>query len=462
MKWLRKLFVYPEIWFLAIAALVTRLWHLGVPSDIVFDEVYFRQFAANYLSGQYFFDIHPPFVKLLFAGIGSLAGLQAPQVAAGAVGADILRILPALAGAALVVLVYAIVRQLGLWRWMAVLGAVLVLCDNALLVESRFVLMDSLLLLFGFGALSCYLQLRKSRGVVRWAWVGGTAILLGMLISTKWTGLAIGGLIAIVWGVEGILHRVDWRRMAAEAAVVALISVGFYMGCFALHFALLTHSGEGDAFMSERFQSTLVGSPYYKQDASMPFGDKFIELNSEMYTAQNSLTNVTHPYASRWYSWPLEVRPIYYWQGVTASDGKQGNIYLLGNPAVWWLLAFGTLTSLIVWLVRPSWLGNRRKLIAFLLAGYAFNFVPFVFIERPMFLYHYLFALLFSLLLTCVMLTVLFEWQRKKFGVGAVYQTYGLLLAVVVLGFIYFLPLSYGWPLSADSLQQHMWFPTWR
>lgn len=462
MKWYRKLFAYPEVWVLTAAGLFTRLWQIGSPSAIVFDEVYFRQFASNYLDGHYFFDIHPPLVKLLFAALGGLSGLQPAQVATEAAGADILRVLPALAGAALIPLVYMVIRQLGLGRRIAALGGLLVLCDNALLVESRFVLMDSLLLIFGFGAVSCYLKMRQSKGAWRWAWTFATAILMGMLVSTKWTGLAVAALLAVTWAVDGVRHKIDWRRLAGEASIVITVVAAVYLGCFAVHFALLTRSGDGDAFMSEKFQSTLIGSPYYRPAASLSFWDKFVELNSEMYTAQNSLTHVTHPYASRWYSWPFGARPVYYWQGTTRPDGDQGNIYLLGNPVVWWLSIIGAFIALVVWFARPRWLGSRRKLVAFLIAGYAVNFIPFVFIERPMFLYHYLFALVFSILLTCVMLAVMFDWQRKKYGKNVVGQTYWLLVVLVLLGFVYFLPLSYGWPLNAVDLQRHMWFPTWR
>ncbi|MCA9338034.1 phospholipid carrier-dependent glycosyltransferase, partial [Candidatus Saccharibacteria bacterium] len=49
-KW-RKLWKYPEIWVITAVTLFTRLWMLATPNKIVFDEVYFREFAGNYLSG---------------------------------------------------------------------------------------------------------------------------------------------------------------------------------------------------------------------------------------------------------------------------------------------------------------------------------------------------------------------------------------------------------------------------
>ncbi|MCA9335094.1 phospholipid carrier-dependent glycosyltransferase, partial [Candidatus Saccharibacteria bacterium] len=254
MQLLRKLFAYPEVWVLTFIALLTRLWYLGRPSDIVFDEVYFRQFAADYLSGHYFFDIHPPLVKLLFAGVGTLFGLSPHDVAEGAAGVEVLRILPAIAGAILVPLMYVVLRQFGLSRRIATLGALFVLCDNALLVESRFVLMDSLLLLFGIAAISCFLQFRKSSGRRRVVWLVGMSLCIGMLVGTKWTGLAIAGLLAVVWLYEYGMQKShkNWRQFVSECAVVVAIVSGVYIGCFAIHFSLLPFSGDGDVFMSER------------------------------------------------------------------------------------------------------------------------------------------------------------------------------------------------------------------
>jgi dolichyl-phosphate-mannose--protein O-mannosyl transferase len=214
--------------------------------------------------------------------------------------------------------------------------------------------------------------------------------------------------------------------------------------------------------MSDKFQSTLIGNEKYNPAVKMSLWDKIVELNKVMYTAQNQLNNTTHPYSSRWYSWPLEIRGVYYWQGETQKDSTQGNIYLLGNPVVWWLSAVGVLTALATWLAKPSWLGGRRKLVAFLLTGYALNFIPFTFIDRPMFLYHYFFALIFSILATCVMLGLLFDWQYEKYDEKTVKRTYWAIVLSVILGFLYFVPLSYGWPMTPGDLQQHMWLPSWR
>ena len=176
-------------------------------------------------------------------------------------------------------------------------------------------------------------------------------------------------LIACGWLYDAVQEHREWRRSLGEALLTLGIVMAIYIGSFAVHFSLLTHSGEGDAFMSEKFQATLVDNPAYSTDAKMSLWDKITELNTQMYTAQSSLNDVQHPYASRWYTWPLEIRPVYYWQGEATKDDIQGNIYLLGNPIVWWMSAIGLLSALIIWLIRPQLLSRKRKLVSFLLIG---------------------------------------------------------------------------------------------
>jgi dolichyl-phosphate-mannose-protein mannosyltransferase len=104
----------PELIGLIVAAFATRLWTLFTPNAVVFDEVYFKAFAAHYYDGHYYFDIHPPLGKLLLAGFAHLLGLTPDAMLNGtAVG---LRLLPAIAGMLLIPLMWGILRRLGASR----------------------------------------------------------------------------------------------------------------------------------------------------------------------------------------------------------------------------------------------------------------------------------------------------------------------------------------------------------
>ena len=57
-------------------ALFIRLYRLGQPSSVVFDEVHFGGFASKYINRKFFMDVHPPLAKMLIAGTAWLAGFD--------------------------------------------------------------------------------------------------------------------------------------------------------------------------------------------------------------------------------------------------------------------------------------------------------------------------------------------------------------------------------------------------
>lgn len=451
----------PELIGLIVAAFATRITGLFTPNAVVFDEVYFKAFAGHYLDGFYYFDIHPPLGKLILAGLAKLLDL-APEALINGTALS-LRFLPALAGLLLIPLIWGILRRLGASRPFAFLGAALVLFDNALLVESRFILMDTMLLLFGLGALYFYLVARDTITHWRWLWFATAAASAGAAASIKWTGLTALALIGLIWAWDQHGRSASLRRRTTELVLLGAIPLVIYASAFWVHFQLLPESGEGDAFMSQRFQSTLMGSAYYDAGVRLSFPQKFIELNQEMYRANQTLT-ASHPYGSHWYTWPFETRPVYYWQGETQDDGRQGNIYLLGNPVIWWSIWVAIIAGLaIAWIRRRKLRPSTTSALAIAGAAYLMNFLPFVAVTRVMFLYHYFFSFIFSLIFAVMLWNDLATGkQGQSLATSSQRQIFGTVLLAVIVGFLFFAPLTYGTPLSPSDLQARIWLPSWR
>jgi dolichyl-phosphate-mannose--protein O-mannosyl transferase len=163
----------------------------------------------------------------------------------------------------------------------------------------------------------------------------------------------------------------------------------------------------------------------------------------------NSTLKATHPDASKWYQWPFDGRPIWYWSKANAN--MTANIYLFGNPLVWWFVLLGVIFSVIgIWVKKI-----RQKLppiFYILLLGYFANILPYIFITRIAFLYHYLPSFIFGILI----LSVIYEKILSPFLIGAIskkgelYCYYGFLL-LCFLCFLILSPLSFGFFISSNS-----------
>lgn len=453
---------YLPIIIILTVSLVTHFIFFGHPNETVFDEVHFGKFISGYFTHEYFFDIHPPLGKLLISGMGYLTGFQ-PGFSFANIGDEFpdsaylwLRLLPTIAGTLLPIVIYFLALQLGFSRLAAFVLGIFLAVENSFIVQSRLILLDAFLLLFGFAALLCYFLWRhqKSKGYLLSA-----GIFAGLAMSVKWTGASFFGIIVVLFLFDAFYKKSDLikRRLASGVVFLVILPLAVYVSTFVIHLQLLTKSGPGDAFMTQGFRKTLSGSAEHDSQDIRPLNlvQKVAELNMEMYRSNATLT-ATHSYASKWYTWPFMQRPIYYWYNsenpTTEGFTQDSRIYFLGNPVIWLL---STLAILYLILDQVGGLITRKPLKflpLFILGGYVVNMLPFVGISRAMFLYHYMVAYVFAILALVYFLDSL---KSKKI-------VFVSLIAVSAILFVYFSPLTYGLPLTASSYNNMVWFPSWR
>ncbi len=463
------------------------IWH---PREAVFDEVHFGKFVSGYVTGEYFFDIHPPLGKLMIAGMGEIAGFK-PGFDFGKIGEEYpnsqyiwLRFLPALFGSLLIPLIYLLTWRLSRSLWASQLAAIFVAFENAILVQSKFILMDSFLLVFGFLALYLFLESKLFFKEGRWGmWsCAAAAISAGLALSVKWTAASFLSLI-LFFGFfvlvkkimplfrrrsrMGEMQKKDLMHTIYAYGMFLVIPLILYVMFFAVHFSLLPKPGPGNAYMTARFVQS--------QKAGFPIGDfasNFYELNAEMFRANQRIT-ATHAYSSKWYTWPFMLRPVYFWNKDIVAAGHASvyeKIYLLGNPFVWWL---STITVIYFFLVGVmKWLhalylrlaGKRKAETGekgvspftwlFLITAYCVNLFPFIFIGRVMFLYHYLTALVIAIIIAAISVAS-FPRPRRIF--------FHLLIAGTLAGFFVIFPITYGtlMPGSIPWPRSVFWLNSW-
>ena len=147
----------------------------------------------------------------------------------------------------------------------------------------------------------------------------------------------------------------------------------------------------------------------------------------------------THPYQSPTWSWPLNLRPVWYY--VDYQDTTVANIYALGNPLIFWSGLLAVIYSLFAIRHRP---------LAILLSAYFALFLPWAFSPRIMFLYHYLPATPF--------MVILLAWVLNRLGKS--FTISYLLLAISF--FIFFYPLWTAIPVPQSWANIFFWLPSWK
>lgn len=426
-----------------ILAFAVRVTALGAINQVVFDEVHFGKFISSYCcTHERFFDIHPPIGKLFIAGGAYLAGYDG-QFTFDHIGqpyddASIasIRIVPALFGALLPVVIMVLLLQAGVSFWFALLGGVAIVFDNAFIVESRFILTDSILLTATFGSIAAVIaSVQTKNKAYSWGLVCLAGILAGIAVGTKFTGM-VGGMLAVCVLLfhmtrVGFSHLINWFT---KVVVLIVAGIAVYLIGWFIHFFLLTLPGSGDVW----------GIP------TGNFWQDLIHEHSQMLSANYNLT-AGHPYGSKWYTWPFMVRSVFYWQG----DGAHF-IYLLGNPSVWWgsfiVFVGGFLYSISLSVRR---IFTRINPIAWVfLLGYIVSFAPLMRVPRVLFLYHYLTPLLFSLLLGIWWFDHAVRVRKKG--------TVAIALGVLSIGFLWISPLTYGFAAPHVWQQALFLISSWR
>ncbi|KAK7719559.1 Dolichyl-phosphate-mannose--protein mannosyltransferase 4 [Diaporthe eres] len=326
-------------------AFVTRFWGISHPSEVVFDEVHFGKFASYYLERTYFFDVHPPFGKLLFAFMGWLVGYDGhfhfenigDSYVANKVPFVAFRSLPAILGALTVSVTYMIMWESGYSLPACVVAAGLVLLDNAHIGQTRLILLDATLVLAMACSLLAYIKFYKLRHEAFsrkwWKWLILTGFALSCDISTKYVGLfafvTIGSAVAIdLWDLldvkrpGGALSMPDFgKHFAARAFGLIVMPFIFYLFWFQVHFAVLNRSGPGDDFMTPEFQETLSDNVMLSNAVTVNYYDSITIKHKETKT-------YLHSHEDHY--------PLRYDDGRVSSQGQQVTGYPYNDTNNYW------------------------------------------------------------------------------------------------------------------------------
>ncbi len=538
---------------LLIAAAVTRFWHLGHPAEIVFDEVHFVAQGRHYLHGESFLDPHPPLAKLVIALGILLFGdhpfgwrVGNATIGTALVGITYLlgrrisgsRLAGALAGGILlcdgmylvdshyavidiVYLTCAAVAYLLFFRFAQTpdagarrrilpwIGLALGLC----LASKLYIPAITFLLVMGFilyvlakerpepapapppveskapldskptkikvpAPVSLGIDLFDQTSAL---FISVTCIVLGLLLFLSGATLAYS--LLIVFAFLALRGAEIWLRRRTSSATPSLPmpSLSSVLEPTSVGALVLVGSVAAFAYLA-------VFIPHYWLGWWGGIAD-LLHYYSDVIWYEKSVASATHPYASPWWSWPLMLRPIAYWQSFPKTGDVQ-TVWGGGNPVLWW----GALTAITITAVNAI---ERPTLTrSFLVIGYLSYWLIWSWIGRTLFLYHYMASVYFGYLALAILLAECFKeraepWEHLAllltmtpvFFLGLP-PTWGWLTFLVVVGaycffllwtrysgryvasvfvvtalilFVYYFPIWVGMPISRSGYYARMW-----
>lgn len=330
--------------------LLTRLWQLSYPRAVVFDEVYYGQYISFYMKRIFFLDDSgPPFGHMLLALGGYLGGFDG-NFLWNRIGAEYssnvpvwsLRLLPALAGALSVPMAYQIVLELHFSHCTAMGAALLMLIENALLTQSRLMLLESLLIFFNLLAVLSYLKFFNSQthspfSLRWWLWLMLTGVSCSCSVGIKYMGIFTYLLVLSIaavhaWNLIGdqtLSNICVFGHLLARVVALLVIPVFLYLLFFYVHLMLLYRSGPHDQIMSSAFQASLEGGLAritQGQPLEVAFG------------SQVTLKSVFGKPLPCWLHSHKDTYPMIYENGRGSSHQQQVTCYPFKDINNWWIV----------------------------------------------------------------------------------------------------------------------------
>ncbi|THD37346.1 MAG: phospholipid carrier-dependent glycosyltransferase [Sphingomonas sp.] len=404
------------------------LWGVATPHELVFDEIHYVPAARAMLSLSAPLNTEHPLVAKEFIAAGiALFGDNALGW----------RFFSTVAGAATVMGVFAILWQLFGRTRPAVIGTVLALLNFTIYVQARIAMLDGFLAAFTVLAVAAMLWAMRAPVGKAWSRWGLSAVLFGLAVGTKWLALpylAFAGLAFLI---------VRWRdARAAQRPSTAMLS-----GKDQPHWPGLPTIPALAAFgviaVATYFLTFLPAFFYHDDPMTLT---KLLPFQAKMY-AQQTQVLPHHTYQSNWWTWPLMIRPIWYFY--EPADGAMRGILMIGNPAILW----GGLVAVAACL----WTGVGERDGRLLTAGalWVASYLPWVIIPKSLGFFYYYYIPTIAL---PIALAAAFDRYAKG---KLMYWDEGFMVMCFGLA-VYFFPILSAAPLANAAAFQHwMWFSTW-
>lgn len=488
-------------------ALLLRLWGLGYPDKLVFDETYYAKDAWSVLHFGYernwaedandqivagnidqmtdgaAFVVHPPVGKLLI-GLGEwMFGMNSFGW----------RVMPAVFGTVLIGASMLLARRLSRSNLVAALTGILLTVDGLEFTMSRLALLDIFQSTFLVAAVAALVRDRDwfrgrladrleasgkeslggAQGPIWWwrPWRILAGVLFGLSIGTKWNSIyALAG-----FALLGLAWDIGARRIAGarRPALISLLPDGVVAFVHLVVIAAVTYVATWTRWLVSAGgwdRSWAIDHPDAPLSRMLPHAfASLVAFHRDIYAFHTGeyIRNATHPYAADPWGWLILQRPTAMdsvngiapgTDGCPADAGEEclRVITSMGTPLLWWGAAIALVAAIGFWIALRDWRFSVP------VVGALTMWLPwFQYTDRPLFAFYAICIVPFTVIALALCLGKILgpaDGGRRRM-IGAVIV--GTYVALVVINFAWFYPIYTDEVLLHSSWYERMWFTSW-
>ena len=398
--------------------------------EMYFDEIYHARTAYEHIHQMRPYEItHPPLGKIILSVGIQIFGMNPFGW----------RFMGTLFGVLMLPLIYLIAKLLFGKTKYAFLAMALFALDFMHFSQTRIATIDSysvffilLMYLFMLGFYKARMAGKPLARCLLWLFLCGLAFGLGA--ATKWLCIYAGIGLLVIFIITLVLStkrcpKEKRRQNRHEIIRILLCCIGFFIAIPVCIYLV-----------------SYIPYTQVTQDAAYGFGD-ILENQKYMLNYHGNLNpDHVHPFASAWYTWPLDIRPLLFYS--KSDTVTVSTMSTMGNPLIW-IGGFVAVIWLIVLAIRKK-LRSREWLLTLIFA--ASQLLPWCFVSREVFIYHYFATVPFLILL----LVYFLRYQDAKHG-----WVSWVFLAVALVLFIVFYPVISGLPVPKEYAEGLRWLPSW-
>lgn len=489
-------------------AFILRVWDLGRPHSMEFDETYYAKDAWSLLHFGYARDYVTNADTHILAGhtAGQWAStpemIVHPEVGKWLIAVGIKafgmnpfgwRIASAVIGSLMVLLMIRFAKRITGSTLLASIAGLLMCFDGLQLVLSRLALLDIYVAFFTLLAVHCMVADRqwgraRLTGDGGWLsdlwwrpWRLAAGVSWGLALGSKWTPIyALAAFCIVMWLWDtGARRRLGAKRAWLVAAIKdGLPAVGYILVAAGVVYLATWTGWLLNHHAYERYLSSTQYGPPWGSYIKAPEGGwlsqtvrAFHDLANyhyDVYRFHTQFLNTSHHvYQSAPQGWLILNRPVGVDAQLNIAAGAQGctaaagstclrQVILLGTPALWWLAVLAGIWALVTWIFRRDW---RYTVVVI---GVLTTWLPWgQYDDRPIFSYYAIASEPFLIVGLVLLLGQILGKERvgRRRQVGA--AIVGLVVALVAVNFWWFWPVYTDGLLTNDQWLARIWFVRW-